>query len=350
MAIPQSGITTTLVGQTIGLGSNDVGTLCTSTKINPWSRYKPGYLTVEPDGTIGFQLPRGMGYNDPRGSYLGRPDEGYNLGDFRGYNHQAKAPYAVARNNMIYDSSQVGNQETVGLSFYIGEIDWAQTESAHNAKQDLKPLPFVNVMASGSSVSGIITSGASVSSVDQNGYVNVPISYTVPQHYLIIEYEFWFGTSLTNNVVRVGNFAGAKSTGKFSILTGGPQLTTMSYDGNVPITANGVTYTDFQISGNQTTYLASGNTLGYRFANTSPFVVHDTNNNSIPYSGVSITGYLTGFASDPDAQYGTGYQPIPLKGNNVDNQITLPTGGSPSTYGDGDLITFVITHVYIDNH
>lgn len=34
-------LSTTMIANTIGVGSNDVGTLCTSNKINPWSRYKP---------------------------------------------------------------------------------------------------------------------------------------------------------------------------------------------------------------------------------------------------------------------------------------------------------------------
>ena len=40
-ALPLTGITTSLVAQTIGVGSNDVGTLCSSTKINKWSKWKP---------------------------------------------------------------------------------------------------------------------------------------------------------------------------------------------------------------------------------------------------------------------------------------------------------------------
>lgn len=36
-----NGRSTTSIANTIGVGSNDVGTLCTSSKINMWSRYKP---------------------------------------------------------------------------------------------------------------------------------------------------------------------------------------------------------------------------------------------------------------------------------------------------------------------
>ena len=41
MALPNTNITTTLVGQTLGTSSRDVGTLCTHPNINKWSKYKP---------------------------------------------------------------------------------------------------------------------------------------------------------------------------------------------------------------------------------------------------------------------------------------------------------------------
>ena len=41
MALPNSNISTTLVGTTLGSGSRDVGTLCTHPNINKWSKWKP---------------------------------------------------------------------------------------------------------------------------------------------------------------------------------------------------------------------------------------------------------------------------------------------------------------------
>ena len=38
MTLGTTGISTTLVANTIGVGSNDAGTLCTSDKINKWSK------------------------------------------------------------------------------------------------------------------------------------------------------------------------------------------------------------------------------------------------------------------------------------------------------------------------
>ena len=102
MALGTTGISTTLVANTIGVGSNDVGTLCTSSKINKWSKWKPvSYaaptsLTLEQLTSTNFGLnitsntdldnPKEWPYVKPTGGALSP----YRLGDFRGYNHSAK--------------------------------------------------------------------------------------------------------------------------------------------------------------------------------------------------------------------------------------------------------------------
>lgn len=116
MALPNDKISTTLVANTLGTSSRDVGTLCTHQAINKWSKWKPvRFNTVagltEPQlqstnyglraqdipnivvnskqgGGTGtamdyplvwtYAKPRGAGYNEP-----------YRLGDFRNYNHIA---------------------------------------------------------------------------------------------------------------------------------------------------------------------------------------------------------------------------------------------------------------------
>ena len=41
MALGTTNITTTLVGNTLGVASRDVGVLCSSSLINKWSKNKP---------------------------------------------------------------------------------------------------------------------------------------------------------------------------------------------------------------------------------------------------------------------------------------------------------------------
>lgn len=112
--LPTTGITTSIVGPAIGSGSRDVGTLCTHSGINKWSRYKPVRLPqtsiamgshpflgalinvrtdslllgVKDDNWV-YQLPRGVNadFNEP-----------YRLGDFRGYRTDAAyshAPFGI---------------------------------------------------------------------------------------------------------------------------------------------------------------------------------------------------------------------------------------------------------------
>lgn len=118
MALGTTGITTAAVGTALGTSSRDVGTLCTHSAINKWSKKKPvsyakssgltdaefklanyglstsyfstsntakALLTAAQNGTDFYPYikPSG-GSNSP-----------YRLGDFRGYNHSAVAPYSI---------------------------------------------------------------------------------------------------------------------------------------------------------------------------------------------------------------------------------------------------------------
>lgn len=102
MALGTTGMDTTLVANTIRVGSNDTGTLCSSSNINKWSKWKPvSYatptsLTLEQLTSTNFGLnvtsntdldnPKEWSYVKPTGGALSP----YRLGDFRGYNHSAK--------------------------------------------------------------------------------------------------------------------------------------------------------------------------------------------------------------------------------------------------------------------
>ena len=122
------------VKQVLAETSNSVGGLCTSPKINKWSKLKPvrhpskGDLTeqeikdkgygfyVAPDGTTYYYKPRG-GEEEP-----------YRIGDFRGYNHNAHPPVGVQIISVNGNSTppyiwrkNVGN--TIEFRLLQGEID-----------------------------------------------------------------------------------------------------------------------------------------------------------------------------------------------------------------------------------
>ena len=107
MALPTTGISTSLVGTTLSTSSRDVGTLCKHPAINKWSKWKPvrlnkvSGLTVSDLASVNYGLAPALTssnyaavagvkwtYNKPRGG--GNPyNEPFRLGDFRNYDHDA---------------------------------------------------------------------------------------------------------------------------------------------------------------------------------------------------------------------------------------------------------------------
>ena len=122
MTIQTTDITTSIVANTLGFASNDIGKLCTSNKINPFSIYKPVIYqadTIPSESRLsitGFRktLPGTTGtaceisYCPP-----GTISPIYcRLGDFRGYNHDALKPlFEPATSNyeteILIDSGRV---------------------------------------------------------------------------------------------------------------------------------------------------------------------------------------------------------------------------------------------------
>ena len=129
MALPNTNISTTLVGQTLGSGSRDVGTLCTHPNINKWSKWKPvRWNKVEPlvvndirGAKAGLSIPSQTSevtmmsayrsdpiqqwiYLKPRGGN-NNPPEPYRLGDFRNYEHGAEIFYDVVIPDKIFTTT-----------------------------------------------------------------------------------------------------------------------------------------------------------------------------------------------------------------------------------------------------
>jgi hypothetical protein len=284
-----------------------------------------------------------MGYADPRGSYLGRTDEGYNLGDFRGYNHQAMAPNTPAQLSTItYGSSSGGQSVTRQIPFYIGEIDWQGAESStHNAKQNLAiPFPYAHLVVSGS-----IVGSANISSISQNGSVNIPLNYTTPAkgNSTTLNYEVWLGIDSTHFNVRVGTLAGANSVGSFTVITlNSAQITGVSWDGSSISGGDTPSYSGFYVT-KQNNFFTSPNILNYEFSDAAPFAVENGSSQLEYFRKITADCYIKGFYSSPNTLYSVGN--MSFLGNNADNKITLPVGGSPSTYGDGDVLTLVLSNI-----
>ena len=111
-ALPSTGITTSMVAQAIGAGTNDVGSLCKHTNVNKWSKYKPVRLEkvtglTESDfkqANFGFNilassdspsvdiLSRYWDYLKP----IGGSATPFRLGDFRQYDHNEGKPLFIS--------------------------------------------------------------------------------------------------------------------------------------------------------------------------------------------------------------------------------------------------------------
>lgn len=158
MALSVRGISITLVQQSIGVSSDNVGELCISDKINMWSKRKPvsypsiggiygaGGLDTSIIASVnyGLNIPiitapslingetttgvQAWGYNKPAGG----ANSPFRLGDFRGYNHSATNNLTIEmlnnKNNdnlLVVGDSDIGNYST---SYSVRIIEDASSE------------------------------------------------------------------------------------------------------------------------------------------------------------------------------------------------------------------------------
>lgn len=150
MALPNSNISTSLVGTTLGVSTRDVGQLCIHPNVNKWSKWKPVRWNTVEGITIAnlVAINYGLVYNSyanidavkaayeaneevmtyakPRGSLYNEP---YRLGDFRNYEHSSIQPIAGAFVTREVQNIANGQTSIVGSVFVngspkTGEIGW----------------------------------------------------------------------------------------------------------------------------------------------------------------------------------------------------------------------------------
>lgn len=205
MALPSIGITTSLVAQTIGLGSNIVRELCagklttesvSASRINKWSKYKPvRYDSVAPDrsgtwwratdGNCGINvinygtmadmfiaLRAGVSaweYLPPLGIY-GQPCR---LADFRLYSHTALPPLVPLSLNDVY----YANNGILGCTLAIRSSDeFALTLEDIGDNWNLAEMYFgVAICKQGTSLYKYMTEDSTIVSSSSGG-IDVPIS------------------------------------------------------------------------------------------------------------------------------------------------------------------------------
>lgn len=136
MALASTGITTSLVGTTLGTTNRNVGGLCSSTLVNPWSRWKPIISNVSTmtlaelkNKNYGLYILKannptnlmnqikendniGFTYNKPTGGILSP----YRLGDFRNYEHSSPLPLSTTYKDG--DTQNIGGVTSSNHSSY----------------------------------------------------------------------------------------------------------------------------------------------------------------------------------------------------------------------------------------
>ena len=152
MALGTTNISTTLVGTTLSTSSRDVGTLCTHSAINKYSKWKPirnskvagitatdlhnaNYGLTTPTYTsltdlfasyhIGSGHGADWGYNKPRGYVSEIIIEPYRLGDFRNYLHTANPITTnVAIDKTAFLSGTTADKTVTGTFVSVESTDY----------------------------------------------------------------------------------------------------------------------------------------------------------------------------------------------------------------------------------
>lgn len=145
MKLGNSNISIMDVRNTLGYPSTDLGTLCTCSNVNKYSRFRPGYWTTgTTQDSLTFVQPRGSNYNDPRGSrngIYGIYNEVYFLGDFRNYDSSARGYFVDGQNpRELIVSSSAGSTVSETVVFDTGEVDWWNEETQFNGRNNIQGM------------------------------------------------------------------------------------------------------------------------------------------------------------------------------------------------------------------
>ena len=114
----------------LDVDSLDLGTLCSSEKVNPWSRYRPGYW-YNNAGILAFHRPLGINYTDNRVTtdpVTGSKKQLFCLHHFFGYNHAAEPAQVLGGTSVIpWQSGNIAYM--TGYEFSLGEVNWRNDKS-----------------------------------------------------------------------------------------------------------------------------------------------------------------------------------------------------------------------------
>ena len=363
MALGSTNISTGAVNTELGSPYTTprlIKNLCTYTSMNPFSFGTPGYWDIGATGDkfIFWQLPRGTGYTDPRGTYNGTDKESYHLGDFRYYNHSAITPYC----NFPAGTTEYGygTSTATGLSrtVYVGEMDWKQTLPEHYSENDWATMTNVHLLdAFDDSIAGT----ASIPVSGGNANISITAFSISPAGTPVTKtYHVAFGIDATHWSFKMGTDQGLGGIGTITALqlAARAQLDADWTDAATTNITGGANdpYTDVTIPGGTTESFSGTNVAIWQFdgANPSFRCWYNSGASYDDYTRMNADWLIKGFKDEPTAEYIVGTAQI--YGNSGNNSVTLPAGGltrsggganSPNTFSDGDNITLIFENITI---
>ena len=215
MAFKTSDIDIMYVRNGLDHDSLDLGTLCLSNKINPWSTYKPmnfgsasyANRVLAIPGISGFKISgQQLVYDKPTSGY------GYWLTDFEGYNPNARKPTNMTQEEYVLeDLSNPGkgkpsNPITVLVDIPNTEVvsKWATEQSI---QADTVSLTDANGIVLNSSISGEYARVA-LSTLDEGShYARIPITLNLSSYNVNTTVSFtfyiWYGNSSSYNKFQI---------------------------------------------------------------------------------------------------------------------------------------------------
>lgn len=338
-------VNTTTIKTALGATTTNIRELCTHANLNPWSVYRPGYW-YESANTLTYRPPRGGAFTDTRGNNpeTGRSLETYRFGDFRGYNHSAVIPTMTAPSDLTYGSSSAGSSVTRGITVYVGEFDWAGSQTVYRALNALTtPVSYVYVLDAADADKGSALLPAT------NGNVTVNYSFTVPNAGSFEDFtvKVAFGDSSTI-FYKLGNSYGALGEDIFRVTTLAARVIyAVQFDDTYITGGDNPPYTSIEGIGTTDNYFTGTNTAVWKFNDTSALKAwYNYPTDYDLFINITADWYIKGFASSPTTEYLAKSSSAFVSGGN--NTVTLPVGGSPSTFGDGDKISLILRNISIN--
>lgn len=202
MKLGDSNISIMDVRNTLGYPSTDLGTLCTCSNVNKYSRFRPGYWTTgTSQDSLTFVQPRGSNYNDPRGSRNGISKEVYFLGDFRNYDSTARGYFVDGQNpRELIVSSSAGSSVNETVVFDCGEVDWWNEETQFNGRNNIAGMDqIVAVNSDNGTVLGTCNKSNLTSSGNRKR-AEFSVSLSVPSDSYPKTYNIKFGLGTANKL------------------------------------------------------------------------------------------------------------------------------------------------------